>query len=190
MTTGLVYIFTLLASTCVYAGLWEVGVNGNHRLANLDAHNSTEATAVTGSVAYYFGAMSALEGSYTYGYAKTRLKFTDRPAQTVQVFYDMAGADLVITLLSQESPIRPYVKGGAAYIIAKDTYFSEDGSRTIKLTGIRGEDTGFVPSAGAGVKISLNRIISIKLGAEGWASSPRNSNIWDVMYRGGISVMF
>ena len=172
------------------AGLWEIGVNGNHRVANLDANNKTEATAITGSLAYYFGMMSALEGSYTYGYAKTALNFTDRPGQTVQVFYDMVGLDLVITFMGQDSPIRPYIKGGGAYIIAKDTYFQEAGSRTIKLTGVRGEDTGLVPSAGAGIKINISRLVSIKLGAEGWAATPRTPGLWDVMYRGGVSVMF
>lgn len=172
------------------AGMWEVGVNGNQRKAFMNADNITEAAALTGSVAYYFGLMSALEASYTYGSSQTRLQFAERSRQKVSVFYEMAGLDLVITFASQDAPIRPYIKGGGAYILRKDTYFEEDGRAAILVTGQSGLDTGLVPSAGAGVRIVLSRVLSLKVGAEGWAATPRNPGLWDTMYRAGISLMF
>jgi hypothetical protein len=171
------------------AGYMELGVNGNYRKAYLDQVNSSEAQAMTGSFAYYFGAMSALEANYTYGSAKTILKFNDRPEQTTQVDYEMAGLDLVVTLAGQDAPIRPYVKGGAAYIIRKDTSFRTGGTEIV-VGGQPGTDTGLVPSAGAGLRIGIAKAIAIKLGVEGWASTPRNTGLWDVMYRAGVSVMF
>ncbi len=171
------------------AGYMEVGMNGNYRKAYLDEVNTSEAQALSGSVAYYFGAMSALEASYTYGSAKTELKFPDRPDQITTVNYELGGLDLVITLAGPDAPIRPYVKGGGAYIIRKDTSFRTGGQEVV-VSGQSGRDTGLVPSAGAGFKISIAKLISLKFGVEGWAATPRNTNLWDVMYRAGVSVMF
>lgn len=187
--TTLIFLLQLIVFSA-HAGMWELGVNGNYRKAYMNADNTTDASALTGSIAFYFGTMSALEGSYTYGSAKTRLALKDRPNQTVTVFYEMIGLDLVITLTGQDSVIRPYIKGGGAYILKKDTFFAEDGRTAIMVTGQSGEDTGLVPSAGAGVKINLSRVLSLKLGVEGWSSTPRNAGLWDTMYRAGVSLLF
>lgn len=167
------------------AGYLELGVSGSYKQSYIDTDSWELTTAYTASVDWYFALQSALELSYTNGSQQTYLHFDDRPSQTTTNYFELVGLDFVYTFFSPEVVVRPYLKGGAAYLLRKDLVFDTAGQ-----TVVLNQDTGLVPSAGAGAKISITRDFAIKLGVDGWASTPGTAKRWDYVARAGVSWMF
>ena len=167
----------------------EVGISGSYRKSYIDTQSYDESEAWTGSLDYYFAPSSAIELSYTDGLSIQNLHSDSGiPDQTTSIYYEMAGVDLVLTLLKPGDVIRPYIKGGGAYILKKDLAYAT-GGQVVVIGGQWGTDLGFVSNAGAGIKIAITRDFAIKAGAEGWASSPSNSSEWDIMGHLGVDWM-
>jgi outer membrane protein W len=184
-------IAIFLMSQMAHAAFIEIGASGSYKKSNIDVGAYDEASSLTGSVAYIFDEMSALELSYTNGYSKrvvpSNLAGYDH---ATTLFYEMVGLDLVITFGGQESFLRPYVKAGAGYIMRKrlvDQYQNLPAS-------ILDQPTGAVPSAGFGLKLSLTKSLSLKAGVEAWTSRPlvggQTNPDLDVSARAGLSWLF
>ncbi len=188
----LVSVVTFLCMTSfAQAAFIEIGGSGSYKKTNIDIGAFDEASSLTGSVAYIFDEMSAVEFSYTNGYSKrvvpTNLVGVDH---TTSIYYEMLGADLVVTLGGQDSLLRPYIKAGVAYILKKrlvDQFQQNNAS-------ILDEPAGFVPSAGLGLKLALTKTLSLKAGFEAWTSRPlvggQTNPDLDVSARAGLSWMF
>lgn len=173
-----------LASSTALAGFVEVGLSGSYRRSNLDEANFEESKSVTGSFSYYFMAMSALELSYTKGLSTVKASGTFE--QTTQTEYELTGLDFVLSVGQRESSFRPYLKLGVVYIHRK-ILITTDIASPITIE----PDDGIAPSAGIGVKIVLDKRLSLKLGVESW-TSPLGQEPVEYNYTGraGISWIF
>lgn len=188
-------LFSLLASTSILfahdanAGLMEVSASYSVRNSSIDENNFTENSSWTGSFAWYFFDLSAIELSYTKGEAKQSLKSsTDTYATLYHAEFEMSGADLVLTLAKKDSFIQPFIRGGVASL--KKKFFKEDtNTGAIEEYGKPVNDV--VPSYGAGLKLRITPTFSIKGSYDRWRSgSVDNKEIWDDAIKGGISWMF
>jgi outer membrane protein W len=163
--------FSVLAPSTSRAGFIEIGASGSYRHSNFDVNAYDESRTVTGSVAYYFSDASALELSYTDGQNKRAISEDVTNGHVTWVYYNTAGLDFVYTFGAKDSVLRPYVKGGANYIISKriiDQFRLPDGSffgaNTIE------DSPGLVPSAGFGFRFGLTESLALKVGVDGWSS--------------------
>ncbi len=136
-------LFLLFSSNAVYAGYFEISGTGSYRKTTYDKNNYYEYKSVTGSVAYYFWEMSALEFSYTR--AVTNEIKTD---YTSRGYIEMFGADLVFTMGGKQSLFQPYIKFGAAYQ-EKQSSYKLTNQDVVKMEPIKGVS----PSAGFGFKL-------------------------------------
>lgn len=172
--------FPLIAS----AGVVELSALGNYRKVSSDEFNYTETQALTGSIAYYFWAMSALELSYTSGTQKSAVRGTTTSNTTISyitlVDFVVYGADLVITLASPESAFKPYMKVGAAYQVQRATV-KVDNVDAITIP----EKSGTYPSAGVGFKLDITKSLAFKAGADAVFGTQT-----DISARAGLSWMF
>lgn len=180
-----------ILSQISFADFIEIGGAGNYRKSNIDSGAFDENSSLTASLSYIFDEMSALELSYTNGYSKRFIGANlAKYDHTTTVFYELIGLDLVITLGSSSSALRPYVKGGVAYLAKKRLVDQFQGFDATVLE----DQKGFVPSAGIGLKLSLTKSLSIKAGIEAWTSRPlvggdSNPDL-DVAGRAGVSWLF
>lgn len=167
------------------AGFIEISASGSARRVNIDQNAYDEMTALTGSLSYYFDEMSAIELSYTDGSSKRFIGSTNNQDRTTWVYYKLIGLDFVYTVGDRASAIRPYIKGGAVYIMEKRFVDQFQGfPATISQIA-----PTVVPSVGAGIKISLTANLSIKTGVDAWMSGNANGGI-DYAARAGLSWMF
>lgn len=187
----LVFFLVLFASSFTYAGVVEVGGSFNYRQTSYGYDTATNTTSLTiyqsytASLAYYFSEMSAIEFSYTSG-----LNNDIRPQYNADTFFQIYGADLVLTFGSRESSLRPYIKGGGGYQL-KQTMYKQPGFSPIidKLSG-----PSF--SAGFGFKFGLTQNLSLKAGIEGWTTplgkdtSGKEITSIDTAARVGLSWLF
>lgn len=187
------WIFILITPS-VYASLNEIGFTVNYRSSKIDEHNFQDSTSYTGSYSYYFGAMSAVELSYTKGLSRLSVKASESEPQVVyKTEFEMIGLDFVLTLAGREAALQPYIKVGGAHV--KKLIQVEAGDGGSQGTVDAGEQSGMVPSAGLGVKILLNKNFSIKAGLDAW-TSPMNNNdddkdlTIDYAARAGLSMVF
>ena len=180
-------LLILLTPLSSFAGYYELGFAGNYRKLYLPtdtARESFDATiSLTGSFAYYFAEMAAMELSYTKGESERFVPSTNGDSRTIYDF-DLIGLDLVLSLADRKASFIPYVKAGVAYFSKKEVTYEFTGfpSETVPL------DPTFVPSAGFGMKIRLTERLSFKIGLEIWTSdSIDNDPRWDMAGRAGIS---
>lgn len=160
-------LIILLFSYPSFASFTELGASVNYRRTSIDSSNYSESTSYTGSISYYFWERSALEFSYTSGVGKLSSKATgvSELAQVQIAQFSMTSIDLVLSMAGREDPIQPYVKFGGGYVDKK--IFKEndiEGRRLIQ------KQSGVVPSAGAGIKVSLTQSLSLKLGIDAWTT--------------------
>jgi hypothetical protein len=142
------------------AGVFEVGAQANYRKTNFDATHSEEMETGTGSIAYYFWDLSALEFSYTRGAEKEI-----QPEYTAYQDLSAYGVDVMFTLANRDSIFKPYVKVGAAWIDKNLRYY---------ITGFSPygtETSGIAPTGGVGFKFMLTQQFAIKFGVD-VSSSP------------------
>lgn len=181
-------IVFMLLTPLSHAGMMEIGASYGVRNSSIDENNYTKNESVTGSFAWYFLELSAIELSYTKGVAKQSLKSVDdSTATTYYADFEMFGADLVITLAKKESFLQPFVRGGVAQL--KKEFYREDPTNGRTPYGKPVDDV--VPSYGFGLKINLTRGFSIKGSYDRWKSgSADDKEIWDDAIKAGFSWMF
>lgn len=165
----------------------ELSASYSVRNSNIDDNNYTKNESWTGSFAWYFLELSAIELSYTKGLAEQSLKSSTDP-NPIKYYaeFEMYGADLVITLATKESFLQPFIRGGMANIRKK--FYKED-QGTITSYGEPIDEV--VPSYGAGLKLLITKTFSIKGSYDRWRSGSNNDKeIWDDAIKGGISWYF
>lgn len=175
------------------AGFFEVGASGSYKKSHIDVDAYDEAYSLTGSLAYFLTEASALELSYTDGTHK-RVISEDVPyGHVTTMFYKTVGLDFVYTWGARDAVLRPYLKGGANYIISKrivDQYRIPGG--TMFQPSVIDDSPGLVPSAGAGFRIGMTEHLSLKVGVDGWSSRSLNKPplTIDWIGRAGLSWFF
>ena len=111
----LVLILTILVTFSATAGVMELGTSYSIRNSSIDKDNYTENESWTGSFAWYFFEMSAIELSYTKGLAKQSLKALGDPNATLYYAdFEMYGAERVITFAGKGSLSQTLGRGGCA----------------------------------------------------------------------------
>lgn len=167
----------------------ELGASYSVRNSSIDKDNYTENESWTGSFAWYFFEMSAIEFSYTKGLAKQSLKAVGETFSTLYYAeFEMFGADLVVTFANKTSFLQPFVRGGFARL--KKEFYKEDQSNG-EITAYGEPIDQVVPSYGAGLKINITQTFSIKGSYDRWRSGTNDDKeIWDDAIKGGISWYF
>jgi hypothetical protein len=170
-----------------HAGIMELSASYSVRNSSIDENNYTKNESWSGSFAWYFLELSAIELSYTKGLAEQNLKSTtDTNPTKYYADFEMYGADLVITLAKKDSFLQPFVRGGMANIRKK---FYKEYQGTITAYGDPINEV--VPSYGAGLKLFITKTFSIKGSYDRWKSgSNDDKEIWDDAIKGGISWYF
>ncbi len=175
-----------------FAGYFEIGFSGNYRKLYLPSDTTRESfdstVSYTGSLAYYFAEMAALELSFTKGQSE---RFIPSPSADSRTIYDfnLIGLDMVFTLADRKDTFVPYVKAGAAYFAKKDvTYeFTNNSNGTVESDTVEFPET-WVPSLGLGFKVRITEYMSFRLGMETWTSDSLDKDPrWDIAGRAGIS---
>lgn len=180
----------VLLGPAARAGFIEIGASGNYKRVNVADEVLDTQRALTGSLAYYFNEMSAVELSYTDGLQKSEVKSNVGLGQTIQVAYSMIGLDFILTIGERDAVLRPYIKAGAAYILEKKRTQIMEFNPT--QNSVAEEEPSLVPSAGLGFKLSLTKTWSIKAGIDAWSSKSISEDNAKIDYAGrlGLSWMF
>ena len=167
----------------------ELSASYSVRNSSIDDNNYTKNESWTGSFAWYFLEMSAIELSYTKGLSEQSLQASDETKSTKYfVDFEMYGADLVLTLAKKSSFLQPYIRGGAAQL-KKQMYKKDPANGAITRYGDPVDET--VPSYGVGLKINLTETFSLKGSYDRWRSgSNDDKETWDDAIKGGISWYF
>lgn len=177
----LLLLFILLVSAQAHAGYFEISASGSYRKTTYDENNYSVYRSGTGSVAYYFWELSALEISYTR--ARSDETKTDYKARSYVTFY---GADLIFTLASKKSLFQPYIKVGAAYQDKNGTY-KQLNQDVVALPEVK----GWAPSGGFGFKFIIGQHVAIKAGIDAWSSPLSQDDVtYDYAGRLGLSFIF
>lgn len=165
------------------AGFVELGGSVNYRRSSFDSQNYQELISYTGSVAYYFMEMSALELSYTNGYSDMSISSPYNPIESRYETYtnfQLLALDLVFSFAEKEDMFQPYIKLGGGYL-KKQVFFQVNGG-DIDLVS---SQEGMVPSGGIGCRLMLTRSIAIKLGLDAWTTPPTEQPV-TVDYAGSL----
>lgn len=176
--------------TAYAEGLMEIGASYSGRNSRIDDNNYTTTEAWSGSFAWYFMELSALEFSYTRAISTQSVKaINDQEGIKYLQQIDMYGLDLILSLAGRDSFIQPFIRGGGASVNKK--YYRESDSTGTQLTG---QTNGFqtVPSYGAGIKINLTKTFGIKFSYDRWKSGTTSGgdDTWDDATKAGVSWMF
>lgn len=185
LAVGLLLFFF---STPALAGYFEFGTSFNYRRSTIDTDNYQETTSYTGSVSYFFWAMSAIEVSYTNGDSLLSYRLPDESPILMQTKFSMIGVDFVITLAEKTSAFIPYVKVGGVQVTREIIRKAEG----FPASTVGGEESGGVaPSAGIGFKTKLTKSFALKVGLDAW-TTPIDKDPVTIDYAGraGISWMF
>lgn len=191
------FVITLLAAVFLsgekaQAGFVEIGASGSYKRSNIGANSFDESQSITGSFSYYFDESSALELSYTDGINRRRIGVDQPDGQLTNMYYKMAGLDLVLTFGDREATIRPYFKVGGVYIIEKRIITQTWLNNVVFDHTPQYDPPALVPSAGLGFKLALTKTWSLKVGVEAWSSRSISEQPVTVDYSGrvGLSWMF
>ncbi len=170
-----------MASAPAFAGVYEISALYNFKKTYYDSQNYEATETGTGSLAYYFWEMSALELSYTKGAA-----ILVQPGDTVYQDISAYGADLLFTIANRESSFKPYIKVGGSYVIKTlRHYYAAGATMPAKIEGLS-------PFAGIGMKFMIGQQFGIKMGID-VSSSPMANNqptTYDFGANAGISFLF
>lgn len=171
----------------------ELGASAAYRTSTVTKDNYSTQESYTGSVAYYFTEATALELSYTQGFARAVGKDNAVSWET-RAYYTVYGADFVLTIGGKDSVIRPYIKAGGAYVY-REIYYRQQGLDPLPPV----KSAGLAPSAGIGFRLMLTDNFTIRAGVEG-QSSPINDEYAkegekrdptvDIAAKAGVSWMF
>lgn len=185
----------LIFPLTTHAGYYELGFSGNYRKLNLPSQTtrkSFDATvSYTGSFAYYFAEMAAMELNYTKGQSERFVPGTEADSRTIYDF-SLIGLDLILTLADRKAAFVPYLKAGMAYFAKKEVTYEFTNNLTQVVDSDRADlGQAYVPSLGFGVKFKITKMIAFKLGLEAWTSDSLDTDPdWDWAGRAGISWFF
>lgn len=182
-------ILAILISPAANAGIMEISYTYSSRNSFINDDNFQKSFSHTGSFAWYFIEMSALELSYTKGESEVSGK---APGDTAAVKYttqfEMYDASLILTFAGRESRFQPYIKGGAAIIDRK--IYRDDATFSGTKISESDKDTP-VPSWGVGLKLFITKNINIKASYDTWKAGEKGSDErWDDAIRAGLSFLF
>lgn len=178
------FIFTLLLCSHGFSMVTELGLSYGYQKRTFDANNKYQLDSKSASIAFYFSEHLALDLSYTDGFIEQKTKdVTERIVQQTSRIY---GADLMILIADRTDIFQPYVKGGIAQIEKK---------QKIKIVGLDVHETptisARVPSYGAGLKIRLSEVFSLRFGIDFWKTPlDDGSKTEDSAFKAGVSWMF
>lgn len=179
---SMIFLVLILFSVSSYAGYFEISASGSYRKTSYDENNYSVYRSGTGSVAYYFWEMSALELNYTK--ARSDEIKSEYQARSYVTFY---GADLIFTLASKQSLFQPYIKVGAAYQHKKASYKQTNVATVTHFPDIK----GWAPSGGVGLKFILGKHVALKAGVDAWSSPLSQDKVtYDYAGRVGLSLLF
>lgn len=183
------FCLLMITANSAYSGVMELGASYSIRQSTIDDDNYTKNESWTGSFAWYFFELSAIEISYTKGLATQSLKAASDPNALVYFAeVEMYGADLVVTLAKKSSFIQPFVRGGAVKI-KKQIYRQDPITQAIDKYGERIDSV--VPSYGAGIKLMVTETFSIKGSYDRWRSGSKDDkDTWDDAIKAGVSWYF
>jgi len=157
----------------VNAGYFELGLSGNFRKINLptggDENAFDQSQSITGSLAYYFAEMAAIELNYTRGSSRRFVPSQEADVTTTN-FFGLVGTDLIFTFAERRAPFVPYAKFGVGYFIEKEIAYEFDDRVNTPLVSKANLEKTLVPSLGFGFRVRLTDRFSIKLGMEFWSS--------------------
>ena len=184
-----------LVVTCAtaHAGFVEIGASGSMRKSTIDQNSYDQTQAITASVTYYFDESSAVELSYTNGASKRAFAENLPFGQVTSLFYSLIGLDMIYTFGPKENAFRPYLKGGANYILEKRiVQQARDSNGIWESANVIPSTPALVPSLGAGVRIGLTQNLSLKVGIDAWTSGPVSQRPLTLDYAGriGLALMF
>lgn len=172
------------------AGLMEVSYQFARTESKFDDDNFSRSLSHTGSLAWYFMEMSALEVSYTQG--EGQISSVASSGDTIRFRTDlkMYGADLVFTLAGKDWAFQPYVKGGAAWVDKK--IFRKETAVSYEELVTETDKDDAVPSMGAGFRFRMTKSLRLKASYDRWRSGKdaNGEEQWDDAVRAGISVFF
>ncbi|MBK9293141.1 MAG: hypothetical protein IPM57_01660 [Oligoflexia bacterium] len=179
-------LFSFIFSSPALAGIYELSAVYNFKKTNYDASHYDAMEAGTASVAYYFWESMAVEISFTRGAA-----IQSQPEFIVYQDLTGYGASILFSVNSQNTPFKPYLKGGAAYItkILRYYYPNTPAPNPVKTEGLS-------PTAGLGFKYMLSSQFGIKVGLDGSQTTTRDvasnqtSTNYDFAINAGISFLF
>jgi hypothetical protein len=192
MATLLLLVFALIQTTQLQparAGIMEISYTYSTRNSFIDDDNFQKSFSHTGSFAWYFIEMSAIELSYTKGEGEVSGKAeSDSEPVKYTTQFEMYDASLIITFADKKSFFQPYIKGGAAYI--DKTIFRDNAiTKGEKISST--DDSEPVPSWGVGFRLFVTQNISFKASYDTWkAGEAGGDDRWDDAVRGGVSLMF
>src|SRR4051812_28929209 len=116
----------LLVGSQAFAGYVEISATGSYRTNTDNDYTYQRTQTLSGSVAYYFWEMSALELSYTdainRSWGRTAISASDY-IETSRI--RLYGLDLIISLSGKQASFRPYIKVGGAQQLK--TWIYEEG---------------------------------------------------------------
>lgn len=171
----------------------ELGASASYRSSTVTKDNYSNQESYTGSLAYYFTEATAIEASYTQGFAKAVGKDNNVSWET-RAYFTVYGLDLILTIGGRESAFRPYIKAGGAYVY-REIYYRQQGIDPLPPV----KSAGIAPSAGIGFRLMLTNNFTIRAGVEG-QTSPLNDQyakegekrdpVVDIAAKGGVSWMF
>lgn len=177
-----------MATANAQAGIIELSYTYSQRSSYIDDDNFQKSLSHTGSMAWYFFEMSALELSYTKGKGEVSGKAEGEDPVKLITNLEMYDASLVLTLAQKDWSFQPYIKGGAAMVDKRISKVTPTG--TAKMSETDKDD--IVPSFGAGFRFYLTKNLSVRAGYDRWRSGKDSSgnDIWDDAIRAGISFNF
>ena len=171
------------------AGLMEVSYTYSTRNSFIDDDNFQKSYSHTGSFAWYFLEMSAIEFSYTKGESEISGKPSDETTPIVFLTqFEMYDTSLILTFAGKNSFFQPYIKGGAAWI-DKVIYRTDSTVANKKVSET--DRTDAVPSWGVGFKLFVTKNMSLKASYDTWKAGESGSDErWDDAVRAGLSILF
>jgi hypothetical protein len=178
-----------LSAQRAHAGIFELSYTFSQRSSFIDDQNYQKSLSHTGSIAWYFLEMSALEISYTHGEGEVSGYATgDTSSIIYKTRLDMWDSSLVFTLAQKDWAFQPYVKGGAA-LVNKRIYRTDASFNNKEISHTDSND--LVPSLGVGFRLFFTQNLSLKAGYDRWRTGKNGSkDIWDDAIRAGLSLTF
>lgn len=168
----------------LHAGFIELSIQSEQQQTSVNENTKNTKTSLSGSVAYYFMASSALQLSYATGnHSSEGITSTSNSYEQV-INYDLLGLDIVFSFGDRESAFRPYIKAGVANI-DKEFQYKESGSSTQKV-----EASGLSMTSGIGFKFHLTQTFALKFSYDLWRgpiNDPDNDPTVDTTIKAGFS---
>ncbi len=185
--TALFFSTMLLSSLAANAGVIEISYTYSQRSSFIDDDNYQKSLSHTGSLAWYFFDLSALELSYTNGEGEVSGKAEGENALKYITRLDMYDASLVVTIAQKDWSFQPYLKGGAAWVDKR--IYRKDSIETKKISHTDKDEV--VPSFGVGFKVYLTKGLSVRAGYDRWRTGKSgDEEVWDDAVRAGLSFNF